>query len=87
MCVAPCGAAKVLAITSVPMFTDAALSELAVAGRLMGDLTAVQALLRSLEPGETRRSLAKKALKGLGRKHILSCDPSLFLRLQHCAQA
>jgi hypothetical protein len=51
------------------------------AGRILGDLTVVQALMRNLNPGESRSKLCQKALKGLNSKAYMSCDPKLSIAL------
>jgi len=50
-------------------------------GRVLGNLTGLQALYRDLRVGETRKSLARKCLKGLERKKALSADPKLMMVL------
>ena len=52
-----------------------------VAGRRLGNLTVVHAMLRELGDGELRRHLLKRAAKGLIKKPRLSVDPRLHLML------
>ena len=43
-------------------------SDLKTVGRVLGHLTAIQALLRELNPGEIRKQLFQKATKGVAKK-------------------
>ena len=52
-----------------------------VAGRRLGNLTVVHAMLRELGDGELRRHLMKRAAKGLIKKPRLTVDPRLHLLL------
>jgi hypothetical protein len=52
-----------------------------------GNLTACQALLRDLAAGESRLGLAKKTLKGLGKKTYLKVHSKLEAALQKEAGA
>ena len=47
------------------------------AGKLLGDMTVVQAIMRPLEKGETRPKLLMRCAKGIKKKLHLSCDSRL----------
>ena len=52
------------------------------AGRLLGNLTAVQAIYRPLKQGETRSGLAAKCKKSMKKKIYVSTDPHLDLFME-----
>lgn len=47
------------------------------AGRILGNLTVIQSLLRELSPGETRGGILKRCARGLRKSALLSCDSLL----------
>lgn len=55
------------------------------AGRAMGTLTGLQALLRPLEPGESRQMLADKVIQGLPRRKFLSMHAAVDTALRGVA--
>ena len=61
------------------------LATLSEGGRILGNLTAAQALLRKLSDSESRAALAKKALKALKRKRHLDADAVLKQMLEQAA--
>jgi hypothetical protein len=60
---------------------------LARGGALLGFLTAFQALLRPLHPGENRQTLAHKCLSGLQKRAVLRLHPGMYKKLQVAAGA
>ena len=53
-----------------------------IVGSVVGNLTAFQALHRTLKVGETRASLAARCLKGIAKKMLLSVDPNIAMALK-----
>ena len=64
---------------------DAELATLSTGGQLLGNRTATQALLRTLNVSESRAILAKKALKGLRRRRHLNAEAVLKQMLEQAA--
>ena len=52
------------------------------AGRLIGNLTVVQAIYRPLKEGETRAGLASKCRKSMKKKRYITADPHLDLFME-----
>jgi len=55
------------------------------AGNTLGNLTAVQGILRPLEPGETRPQLAAKIMSGSQKSQYLSVAPAIEVILNKLA--
>ena len=51
-------------------------------GRVVGNLTGLQALHRPLKVGETRATLASRCMKAIFKHKLLSMDPKLVLTLK-----
>eukprot|EP00969_Alexandrium_andersonii_P046152 2024784-Alexandrium_andersonii.AAC.1 len=62
--------------------TDTIINDLSKPGLVMGNLTAAQALLRQLQPGESRAGLAKRCLKGYSKKSYFKCSAPLEKQLR-----
>lgn len=58
-------------------------SDLKKAGRVLGNLTIIQALLRELNPGETRKQLCRKGVKSIAKKGYMSVDVKLNVALNN----
>lgn len=56
---------------------DATRSAISEPGNVIATLTCLQAIVRPLEPGETRKSLAKSALKGIAKRDYFGCEAAL----------
>jgi hypothetical protein len=70
-----------LADATKDMATDQDPQDLGMIGRVVGNLTGLQALHRDLKVGETRSQLATRCFKGLSKKKLMSIDPKLSLTL------
>ena len=51
-------------------------------GRVLGNMTGLQAIYRTLKVGETRATLAAKCVRGMRRKKHTTMDPKLAIHLQ-----
>ena len=68
--------------TEADNFLSSNLESIQKVGRTLGDITAIQAAYRDLEPGETRQQLVGKVAAGIPQKKWMSLSPCVDAKVQ-----